>query len=100
MIPIGDDGQGVGNLPRADRFGAESISTFNFDPIGWKGAKLDLTLGGEWTSVKDPLTGEKRPISGNSGSLGQRPDPPRHPGHAARVERLCPAPALREELLS
>jgi outer membrane receptor for ferrienterochelin and colicins len=63
VIPIGDNQEGIGNLPRADRFGAESVSTINFDPIGWTGAKLDLTVGGEWTSVKDPLTGEKRPIT-------------------------------------
>jgi hypothetical protein len=65
VIPIGEDGQGIGNLPRADRLGAESVSTFLLDPIGWKGAKLDLTVGAEWTSVRDPLTHQKRPISGN-----------------------------------
>ena len=64
VIPIGEDGEGIGNLPQANRIGAESVSTFQFDPIGWKGAKLDLTIGGEWTSVRDPLTGQKRPISG------------------------------------
>jgi hypothetical protein len=64
VIPIGDDGQGIGNLPHAKRYGFESVSTLNFDPLGWKGAKLDLTVGREWTSVKDPLTAEKRPISG------------------------------------
>jgi outer membrane cobalamin receptor len=62
-IPIGVDGEGVGNLPRADRIGFESTSTINFDPIGWTGAKLDLNFGREWTSVKDPLTGQQRPIS-------------------------------------
>lgn len=64
VIPIGEDEQGIGNLPRADRFGFESVSTFQMDPIGWTGAKIDLTVGREWTSVKDPLTGETRPISG------------------------------------
>lgn len=64
VIPIGEDGQGIGNLPRADRLGFESVSTIQFDPIGWTGAKLDLTVGREWTSVEDPLTGEKRAISG------------------------------------
>jgi hypothetical protein len=63
FIPIGVDGEGVGNLPRADRLGFESTSTLLLDPIGWKGAKLDLNFGREWTSVKDPLTLEKRPIS-------------------------------------
>lgn len=64
VIPIGEDGQGIGNLPLANRFGFESTSTLLFDPIGWRGAKLDLTIGAEKTSVRDPLTGEKRPITG------------------------------------
>jgi hypothetical protein len=64
VIPIGDDGEGIGNLPRATRFGMESTSTIQFDPIGWKGAKIDATLGFQTTNVRDPLTGEKRPISG------------------------------------
>ncbi len=64
VIPIGESGQGIGNLPRANRVGFESVSTFQLDPLGWTGAKLDLTAGREWTSVRDPLTGEKRPISG------------------------------------
>ncbi|GAA4720138.1 TonB-dependent receptor [Sphingomonas lutea] len=62
-IPLPNNGQGVGNLPRASKFGGESTSTFQFDPIGWQGAKLDLTAGFEHTGVKDPLTGERRPIS-------------------------------------
>ena len=64
VIPIGEDGQGIGNLPLANRFGFESTSTLLFDPIGWKGAKLDLTVGAERTRVRDPLTGDKRPITG------------------------------------
>ena len=64
VIPIGENGQGIGNLPSANRFGFESVSTINFDPIGWKGAKLDVTAGREWTAVRDPLTGDKRQISG------------------------------------
>jgi hypothetical protein len=79
FIPIGDDQQGVGNLPRADRLGFESKSTILFDPIGWTGAKLDATVGAEWTSVRDPLTGRKRPISGVEdrwGNLSLRHDIP------------------------
>ena len=64
VIPIGEDGQGIGNIPRASRVGIESTSTLQFDPIGWTGAKLDVTLGYEKTRVRDPLTGERRPISG------------------------------------
>lgn len=82
VIPIGTDGQGIGNLPHAFKIGAESTSTFNFDPLGWQGAKLDLDAGSEWTGVKDPLTGRMRPISGNYdhwGSLQVRDDIPRTP---------------------
>lgn len=64
VIPIGENGQGIGNLPHANRYGFESVSTLQLEPMGWTGAKLDLTVGREWTSVADPLTGENRPISG------------------------------------
>jgi hypothetical protein len=66
IVPIGADGQGVGNLPSAKRLGFESISTINFDPVGLRGAKLDLTFGLERTRVRDPLTGEIRAISGST----------------------------------
>ncbi len=64
VIPIGENGQGTGNLPRATQLGFENSSTILFDPLGWKGAKIDLEFGMVKTSVRDPLTGEKRPISG------------------------------------
>jgi len=63
-IPLPNNGQGVGNLPNAKRYGFESTSTIQFDPIGWTGAKLDLTVAKEWTRVRDPLTHEMREISG------------------------------------
>jgi outer membrane receptor for ferrienterochelin and colicins len=65
IIPIGTNDEGVGNLPSATRFGIVSTSTFQFDPMGWRGAKLDATLGIERTRVRDPLTGLDRSISGN-----------------------------------
>jgi outer membrane receptor for ferrienterochelin and colicins len=64
VIPLPNHSEGIGNLPRASRFGMESTSTINFDPIGWTGAKLDAQFGFEKTSVRDPLTGATRPISG------------------------------------
>jgi hypothetical protein len=64
IIPIGRTGEAIGNLPRATRLGIESKSTIQFDPIGWRGAKLDATIGFEKSRVADPLTGEQRPISG------------------------------------
>lgn len=64
IVPIGADGEGVGNLPHATRFGLVSTSTIQFGPLGLPGAKLDATLGLEIARVRDPLTGQMRPISG------------------------------------
>jgi outer membrane receptor for ferrienterochelin and colicins len=80
VIPIGIDGEGVGNLPRATLHGMESISTLQFDPMGWTGAKLDVTLGFSKARVKDPLTGDMRSTSGNRTrwvSMALRHDIPR-----------------------
>ena len=79
FIPINEDEQGVGNLPHATRIGAESTSTILLDPVGFIGAKLDIDISVEWTSVRDPLTGERRPISGINdhwGSVNLRHDIP------------------------
>lgn len=66
IIPIGTDGQSPGNLDGVARiYGVQWTSTFNFDPVGWRGAKLDLNLQFQKTSLEDPLTGERRPINEN-----------------------------------
>ena len=62
-IPIGASGESRGNLDQATVYGFESRSTFNLDPIGWRGARLDAHLGWQGSEVEDPLTGEQRPIS-------------------------------------
>lgn len=66
IVPVGEDGEGIGNLPEATRLGLESTSTIDFAPLGWRGAKLDMTAGIEHTRVRDPLTGRMRPISGTT----------------------------------
>ncbi len=65
IIPIGADGESIGNIDRAVRYGLEWKSTFNFDPMGWRGAKLDARFQIEDSRLDDPLTGESRPISNN-----------------------------------
>lgn len=65
VIPIGADGESPGNLDRAAVHGLEWKGTFNFDPFGWRGAKLDARYQVQDTSVRDPLTGEDRRISGS-----------------------------------
>ncbi|MFN3389674.1 MAG: TonB-dependent receptor plug domain-containing protein [Allosphingosinicella sp.] len=63
VIPIGETGESPGNIDSAKAWGAEWKTTFQFDPMGWKGAKLDARVQVQGTEVRDPLTGEKRPIS-------------------------------------
>jgi outer membrane receptor for ferrienterochelin and colicins len=66
VIPIGANGQSPGNLDdAASVFGIQWTSTFNFDPLGWRGAKLDMNLQFQRTSLTDPLTGVHRPINEN-----------------------------------
>ena len=63
IVPIGATGESVGNLDRALVYGVEWRSTFNFDPLGWQGAKLNMGLEVRHSEVRDPLTGVQRPIS-------------------------------------
>lgn len=65
VVPIGPDGESPGNIDRATRHGVEWKHTLLFDPIGWRGAKLDSRVQFERSRVRDPLTGEQRPISNN-----------------------------------
>lgn len=63
IVPIGPTGESPGNLDHASVYGFEWKTTFNFDPMGWKGAKADFRVQAQKSSVEDPLTGERRPIS-------------------------------------
>ena len=66
IIPIGETGQAPGNLDSATLYGIHWTSTFNFDPIGWKGAKIDFDVQFEKTRLEDPLTGLFREINENT----------------------------------
>jgi hypothetical protein len=63
IVPIGPDGESPGNIDHASAWGAEWKTTFNFDPMGWRGAKLDARFQLQQTRVEDPLTHESRRIS-------------------------------------
>ncbi|MDQ3287579.1 MAG: TonB-dependent receptor plug domain-containing protein [Pseudomonadota bacterium] len=62
-VPIGQTGESPGNLDQATVYGFEWKGTFMLDPIGWKGVKIDTRVQMQESEVRDPLTGEKRPIS-------------------------------------
>lgn len=63
IIPIGTSGQSPGNIDRAHRYGAEWKGTWLLDNLGWRGAKIDSAIVLQHSQLKDPLTGENRPIS-------------------------------------
>lgn len=101
-IPIGETGESPGNINSAKRYGVEWTGTFNFDPLGWRGAKLDLRAQLMDSRVKDPLSGEVRRISNSLMQLAElslRHDVPNTPwtwGAGADYSRAAPAHRLGE----
>lgn len=65
IVPIGATGESPGNIDRATVHGLEWKGTFNLDRLGWTGAKLTTLWQHESSQVRDPLTGDNRPISNN-----------------------------------
>lgn len=63
QVPVGANGEAPGNIDKARLIGFDWTSTINFDPIGWKGAKLDMSAYVRNSRLKDPLTGERRQLS-------------------------------------
>ena len=65
QIPLPGGGQAPGNLPSARFYGLESQATLLSDGLGWKGTRIDLTLGWNRSEVRDPLLGFVREVSEN-----------------------------------
>ncbi|MEP2103582.1 MAG: TonB-dependent receptor plug domain-containing protein [Parasphingorhabdus sp.] len=61
-VPISPTTEARGNIDSADRYGIEVVSTLLLDPIGWKGAKIDIEAEAVKSSVQDPITGRNRRI--------------------------------------
>lgn len=80
IIPIGLTGESPGNIPRARAYAIDSSSTFQLDPLGIKGAKVNVRGLVQFSSIRDPLTAEKRALSAFTDRLlevGYRQDIPR-----------------------
>lgn len=78
-IPIGETGESPGNIDRATLHGVEWKGTWELEPLGWRGARIDTRVQWQDSRVRDPLTGEHRPISGtlkDLAVLGLRHDIP------------------------
>lgn len=59
VIPLGN-GEAVGNIAKSRAAAINWTSTFNFDPAGLKGVKLDTSLLFQKSWLRDPFTGETR----------------------------------------
>ena len=64
-IPVGDDGDAVGNLDNAYRYGFEISGTFKGEKWGWDGTQLDYEIDWRDSNVEDPLLGFNRRLSGD-----------------------------------
>jgi hypothetical protein len=60
IIPVGETGEGVGNVDKGSAWAVVSTSTINLDPAGWKGARLDASVVYQKSSLRDPFTGRSR----------------------------------------
>ena len=65
QIPIEGGGQAPGNIPSATLYGVETDITLLSEGMGWRGTRLDVTVAASGSSVRDPLLGFKRELSGN-----------------------------------
>jgi hypothetical protein len=64
VVPLPGGGESTGNIARAHAGAIDWTTTLQFDPVGWKGAKLDLRVLFQHSRLKDPLTGEFHQYSG------------------------------------
>ncbi|MBC8794146.1 MAG: TonB-dependent receptor, partial [Tagaea sp. CACIAM 22H2] len=64
VVPVGANGEAVGNIAKAKAGAIDWTATINLDPAGLKGVKLDTRLLLQKSSLRDPFTGEKRQWNG------------------------------------
>ncbi|HZF42085.1 MAG TPA: hypothetical protein VEZ48_01600 [Sphingomonadaceae bacterium] len=69
IIPIGASGESPGNIARGQAYAVDWTSTFQLDPFGLKGAKINLRALAQLSRIEDPLTGEIRDYSGFTDQL-------------------------------
>jgi hypothetical protein len=62
-FPLPGGGEARGNIGDADRLHLQANATINLDPLGFRGARLDLEVVKRDMNVIDPFTGLNRPFS-------------------------------------
>lgn len=61
-IPVAN-GDAVGNLDSAKRYGAEVAAAIELTPLGWRGARLEIDGIFNRSEIDDPITGQQRRIN-------------------------------------
>lgn len=72
LLPLSDDFEAPGNIGNGKRWGVEFEGTMPLEWTGLSGSKLELTLRWQDSSVTDPVTGNNRILSGESGQNAYR----------------------------
>lgn len=62
-FPLPGRGEARGNIGDADRLHLQANATINLDPLGFRGARVDLEVVKRDMNVIDPFTGLNRPFS-------------------------------------
>jgi outer membrane receptor for ferrienterochelin and colicins len=63
QVPLSATEEGIGNIDRARRWGVTGRGTLLLDPVGLRGVRISANGTFADSSVRDPLTGERRRIS-------------------------------------
>jgi hypothetical protein len=71
IIPIGLTGESPGNIDKARAYAVDWNSTLQLDPLGIKGARINFRALAQVSSIRDPLTGDKRSLSSFTNRLAE-----------------------------
>ena len=77
-FPLPNGGEARGNIGDADRLHLQANATLNLDPIGFRGARLDVEVIKRFMNVTDPFTGLERPFSYDQEGAFEFPAAPGH----------------------
>jgi len=57
IVPLPGGGESTGNIASAQVSGVLLTSTIRFDPLGWRGAKVDIDAQWRKSQLEDPVSG-------------------------------------------
>ncbi len=66
IVPVAGGGEARGNIADARRTGASLTGRLELEPLGWRGAQLDIQMDIEGSWLDDPVEGFSRRFDGNN----------------------------------